>query len=657
MDRRDRDPAGGLRPRARSPIARLALLTAVVLPALASGCASIVIHERPILDQASLETSVPVGPPSSQAQALLQAGMSLDSKHPEWAIAHYRDAALAALPDVVQEGVTTQLELGAARPAQGVYRRAIEYTLETAYRQATVEGVPWTEVLARSGIRVEGRLSLYEAAAWQEVLPTRRFEVKGFQRRAGQGGLGAPVVAHLVRGGNWGEPTAQDGSPLADIVERHFPRKLYRASCALLLPEPIPGQSVAVLRLHDPVKDPDMLWQPGPDAAPLPLAYDMTVALGRQFHIANLNLLGALGVLFPSQYNSRTGLFMIDPYQPGKIPLVFVHGLMSSPEAWDNAMNDLRGDPELRKHYQFWMFFYSTGNPILASGARFRKALHEIREELDPDRKDPAFDRMVLIGHSMGGLLSRLAISNSGQILWDAASKVPIDQIQLEPELKQLLAGALFFEPVPEVSRVVFVCTPHRGSPIGDAFVGRLASRLITVPDDILKIRKALVQFNGDANVSEAFRGTRYATSVAQLGTSNPILKVVDRLPISERVVFHSIVGFDGKEPLPAGGDGVVPYGSAHLDGAVSELIVSSDHSAQERAESIQEMKRILTLHVREDAAERSALARGDKPPARITRPQGRQEIRYALTPGDPARSSPPWVVRSDMPLDLRLIR
>ena len=198
--------------------------------------------------------------------------------------------------------------------------------------------------------------------------------------------------------------------------------------------------------------------------------------------------------------------------------MVFVHGLMSSPEAWDNAMNDLRGDPELRKRYQFWMFFYSTGNPILASGARFRKSLNDLRAELDPERKDPAFDRMVLIGHSMGGLLSRLAITSSGQTLWNTASRVPPEQIEMDPQLKDLMVQALIFEPVPMVSRVVFVATPHRGSPLGDELVGRLASKMIRVPSDILQIRKTLAQYNGQMNVSEAFRGSRYATSVAQLG-------------------------------------------------------------------------------------------------------------------------------------------
>jgi pimeloyl-ACP methyl ester carboxylesterase len=610
------------------------------MPTVLGGCASIVIHERPILDRSTIRPGSGPAASGSDAAALLEAGAALDKNHPDWALTYYRDAALRALPEIPGEGVSSQLEIESARGAQGTYRRAIEYILETAHRQSKVEHVHWTEVLARTGIGVEGRLSLYEATRWEEVLPTRRFEVKGFHHQAGQGGIGAPVVASLVRTGNWGEPPSDHPGGLAEPCKKYFPKSMYRAASAVLRPGSGPDEPLAVIELHDPVLDPEMRWHPTSDVPGLPLAYDMTVPLARQFHITNLNLLGAMAVLYPSEYTAKTGIYMIDPYQPGKIPVVFVHGLMSSPEAWDNAINELRGDPELRKRYQFWMFFYSTGNPILASGARFRKALNELRTQLDPEEQDPAFDHMMLIGHSMGGLLSRLSISSSGQALWNTASKVPPDQVEMEPELKNLLMEALFFEPVPSVSRVIFVSTPHRGSPIGDELVGKLASRMIRVPKDILTIRETLAKYNGQENVSEAFRGTRYATSVAQLGLGNPVLQAINQIPMKEAVPYHSIIGYNGKEPLPMGSDGVVPYTSAHLDGALSELVISSDHSAQEKSEAIAEMRRILTLHFNEYALERKALAQGEKPAIRASRPQGQTPVRYELSPASGRRTS-----------------
>jgi pimeloyl-ACP methyl ester carboxylesterase len=609
------------------------VLLVAALTLLSTGCASIVVYNRPVLDRGLQDVVAGTTPPPAESLALVQAGMALDRKHPEWAMTYYRDAALKALPQVQSEGVSPQLDLAAAKGAQGIYRRSIEYILETANRRAKAERVSWTDVLARAGIGVRGKVHLYETAMWEEALPTRQFEIKGIRHRAGRGGLGAPVVLYLDRSRQQGRPATETSGAMADPSVAHFPNLLYRSAAAVLRPGAGPSEPPAVLELHDPVSMPDLRWQPAPGASSLPLAYDLTVPLGRQLHVRNLNLVGAMGVFFPSEYDGKTGIYMLDPYEPGKIPVVFVHGLMSSPEAWTNAMNDLRGNPELRKRYQFWMFFYSTGNPLLASGARFRKALNEIRSELDPGRQDPAFDRMVLIGHSMGGLLSQLAISRSGQTLWNTASRVPPDQIEMDRQIKDLLMEAMFFEPVPTVRRVVFISTPHRGSPLGDDVVGRVTSRLIRVPADILQIRETLAQANGRAEVSEEFRGTRYATGVAQLGVANPVLRAINQLPMSADVPYHSIVGYNGKEPLPEGGDGVVPYKSAHIEGALSELVVSSDHSAQETDNTIREMRRILTIHYNEYALERRALSLGEKPAPRITRPSGSTPVRYALSP------------------------
>ncbi|QEH32150.1 Alpha/beta hydrolase family protein [Aquisphaera giovannonii] len=665
-DRRQRHPAR----------LRLALSLAVgVATASLGGCASIVIHERPVLDRSARDRGpVPPGGASpGDAESLLQRGMEQDRRHPGLAIVSFRDAALAALPRVAEEGVSTRIDIAAARGAQGTYRRAIEYALEAAHREAAAEGLRWTEVLARAGIGVQGRISLYDATRCDDVLPTRRYEVTGFRHEVGAGGVGAPVVAHVTRAGTWGqnsavaeqvaraarlgEPDPEVKAVFAAPCERHFPKSLFYAGSAILRPGGA-GEPPAVLEIRDPVRECTPAWRIDPGGPDLPLAYDMTIPLAKQFHVNNLNLLGALGVLYPSQYNGNTGIYMVDPYEPGKIPVVLVHGLMSSPEAWDNAMNELRGDPELRARYQFWLFFYSTGNPILASGARFRKALNELRDELDPTRRDPAFDRMVLIGHSMGGLLSRLAISRSGQQLWDTASKVPPDAVKVEPGLKELLVSSLIFEPVPAVRRVIFVATPHKGSPLGDEPIGRIASRLITVPSDVIQVRRALLESNG-GDVAAEFRGNRYATSVAQLSIGNPVIKAINSIPMSEAVAYHSIVGFDGKTPLPAGGDGVVPYLSAHLDGAMSELIVSSGHSSQETEDAIREMRRILVQHLEEYDAERSALAAGERPTPAPTRPGGSTPVRRAL--GDPSMRDPSTRVitggKGGVPLDLRIIR
>ncbi len=254
--------------------ARPLLIALLPLLLLQGGCASIVIHEQPTLDRTALVIPASSARPPADTLALIQAGVTLDRKHPEWAVAYYRDAALAALPYVLHEKLSTRTEIEAASPAQGVYRRAIEYMLETAHRQAQAEGSSWTDVLARTGIGVRGRVGIYEAARWEEALPTRRFDVKGFRHRAGRGGAGAPVVVCLTRSGRWGEPATETSGALVEPCEAHFPRTLYRAAAATLRTGVGPDEPQAVLDLHDPVRHPAMQWQP--DARARPFHWPMT---------------------------------------------------------------------------------------------------------------------------------------------------------------------------------------------------------------------------------------------------------------------------------------------------------------------------------------------------------------------------------------------
>jgi len=634
--------------RGRRRIAGLAL----ALAALAlGGCAQITVHQKPILtrERGGVVETASIAPAGTRrAHALIKTGLELDRKRPGWSITYFRDAALEALP-----AVATGDDSPEAVDGRGAYRRAIEYLLVAADRRVKSEEIGWTEALAQSGIGVSGRISVYDPPLWREVLPTREFEVRGFRRTVARGGVGAPVVVRMARTVESRGATVEGAVELTDPSERHFPAQVFQSASAVIRPGG-PGEPPAVLELHDPIRDPDLTWGYG-GGPPLELAYDMTVPLARQFHEGNLDLVGRLGVLYPSEYDGATGIFMVDPYEPGKIPVVFVHGLMSSPDAWTNAMNELRGDPELRKRYQFWMFFYSTGNPILTSAARLRSSLVSIRDELDPGARDPAMDRMVVIGHSMGGVLTRLMVSDSGSELWRSATSKSPDEVVLADEPKRMLMDSMFFAPVPTIGRVVFVATPHHGSPMGDAWIGRIASRLIRVPQQVLDIQGALAKLNGGDDVAWDFKDRRYATSVAQLGLTNPVLQAIDRLPIAPTVPYHSIIGYNGKEPLPEGGDGVVPYLSAHVDGAMSELIVSSGHTAQETEAAVAEMHRLLALHYNEYAAERLARSAGSEPPERPTRPEGPTPLRFDDAAADPRVKA--RVARDDRPLDLRLIR
>jgi pimeloyl-ACP methyl ester carboxylesterase len=165
------------------------------------------------------------------------------------------------------------------------------------------------------------------------------------------------------------------------------------------------------------------------------------------------------------------------PYRPGRIPVVFVHGTASSPARWAQMLNEIINDPELRNRYQIWLFTYNTGNPILYSGGILAQGLRNVVQELDPEGKDPALRKMVVIGHSQGGMLTKLTAVDSGSRFWDQSFTVPIGQLDVSPEALGLLERSLFFKPVPFVGRVVFIATPTAAASWSGAGSARCCGR------------------------------------------------------------------------------------------------------------------------------------------------------------------------------------
>ncbi len=152
----------------------------------------------------------------------------------------------------------------------------------------------------------------------------------------------------------------------------------------------------------------------------------------------------------------QTGIRMLAPYQPGKIPVVLVHGLLSSPLTWAPVINDLQADPTLGERYQFWYYYYPTGAPYLASAAELRRQLEQLRKEVDPRHEDPALDNMVFVGHSMGGLISKLMTVDSGDDFWHLVSKEPFDKLNLPNSARADLEQTYFFQRESCVKRVHF---------------------------------------------------------------------------------------------------------------------------------------------------------------------------------------------------------
>jgi pimeloyl-ACP methyl ester carboxylesterase len=288
-----------------------------------------------------------------------------------------------------------------------------------------------------------------------------------------------------------------------------------------------------------------------------------------------------------------TGLSLLRPYARGKVPVVFVHGLWSSPWSWHRMIGELEADPALGGRYQFWTFGYSTGDPIPRSAVLLRRDLDEARRRCDPDRSDPALDRMVVVGHSMGGLLAKMMVVATRDRLWRVVSDRPFDQLSGEPDDRDLFRRALFFEPRPEVRRVIFIATPHQGSLLDCGSLQRVGTRLVRLPDPLLAAHGRLISRNPPTFFREHFR-KGLPTSIDELEWGSPMLAGLHDLAVIPPVKAHSIIAVHPESARRVRTDGLVPYDSAHLADAASERVVAAGHLCQDHPDVIREVRRIL---------------------------------------------------------------
>ena len=445
----------------------------------------------------------------------------------------------------------------------------------------------WRAGLAEQGIRLTVSRDggdFLNPEGFDEFLFVDDYAVRNLDHEFKSPGVGIPLIA--LRKFDLGQIEGRRG-------EEKFlmPRQVYPMT-ALLKLDPPDGLR---LELHDPLLEGRVELAGRSE----PLATDLTTPLVYHFARSPLPILQEIGLLDPQWLEKLAGLYMLHPYEPGKIPVVLVHGLRSSPAAWMKVINDLRGDPALRDRYQFWLFMYPTGPPFPASAAKLRQGLDELREVIDPGHADKALDRMVLVGHSMGGLISKMLIEESGDEVWKLVGHRPFAELQASPERKEELRRIFFFEPHPSIARVVFIATPHRGSELGDQFIGRLADRLIRLPSKLRSTYRELLAQNGPDFFTSEIRSKGLPSSIDELRTDNRLLMTLARLPVKPGLQVHSIIGqTDPDVPASRGTDGVVAYASSHLDWASSELVVPGDHGCQDTPETIRELRRILYLHL-----------------------------------------------------------
>jgi hypothetical protein len=324
------------------------------------------------------------------------------------------------------------------------------------------------------------------------------------------------------------------------------------------------------------------------------LAADWTAANAFYWHMCDLDDLKIQNVILPERYMEETGIYFITPYDPEKIPIVFVHGLVSSPDAFKNMINELAPEPWFRQHYQIWVYNYPTGNPWLFSSMKFREVMHDACSFARSKGHDRNLNRMVIVAHSMGGLLTQSSVVDPGKALYAAYYRVPPDQLKTTPANREFIKKSLLYKPLKEPRRVVFLAVPHRGSPAANMRISTWISRLIRLPKTLtVDLLDSTLQAVGDI-AQGADTSHHLPTSIDSLSPNYPCNKALDTIPLPGRITFHSIIGDRGKCNTPASSDGVVPYWSSHITPVASELIVPSHHSPMAAAE----LKRILKLHL-----------------------------------------------------------
>lgn len=303
-----------------------------------------------------------------------------------------------------------------------------------------------------------------------------------------------------------------------------------------------------------------------------------------------------LGLFKPQDAIGEVRLARLQPYNPRKIPVLFVHGLGNSPATWSPLIEFLRGDPDIRANYQFWMFSYPSGLPYSLSAAFLRQKLGEIR------RQYPGIRDIVVVGHSMGGMISRLLITDSGMKIWNAYFPQPPEKTALSAEARSLISKALIFPATPGIARVIFVSPSHRGSDKAIDFWGRVGAAIVGNPlarPDIY--REAYAAARPEAQQ----RGrNRLPNGIDTLDPENLFVRTVDSIPPKPRIPFHTLLGDRGKggfldQTKPTSTDGLVPYWSGHLEGAESERIIPSGHWSHLHPLGMAEIKRILYEHLR----------------------------------------------------------
>ncbi|WP_180096559.1 MULTISPECIES: triacylglycerol lipase [unclassified Acinetobacter] len=436
----------------------------------------------------------------------------------------------------------------------------------------------------------------------EQLLSTYNMNFSGLRSITRRDGFGSEFLVVLPEQ----QPSEKDKKYVTDPLNHKYPNGInpnihaarYLATTITAVPksanstEQILSTSEFHLKLYDPYKY-EKIKVASKEYA---LAANFSAPYGLWLAENNLGRLAYLTLIDRDDSLSMPHLYMLEPYNPNKKILVLVHGLASSPEAWIRMTNDIMGDPVLRENFQVWQVFYSTNMPILESRFQINALVQQGFAQVANNaaaKKDA-----VLVGHSMGGVIARLMVSNA-DISQDAFKLVQNTRIEQFKD-KPLFQARLQMQPIPNFSRAIFLATPHRGTEYANRWHTKLARKIIRVPGAFLGAFADTLQ--GEIGLKEFVKELGHdliQNGPSDLSENSKFNVLTKNIQPYTGFKFHSIIGntVDTTEPQLMS-DGIVSYESAYLQGAVSSKVIKGGHSIQETPEAVLELRRILRLHL-----------------------------------------------------------
>ncbi len=501
-----------------------------------------------------------LAPSLEKARSMATSAATLEQADPKKAMAESETAAqlslssLATLPPSQKDQALELYDYSVAR--------LVESTMQSGE-------TPWNHPVHLKGANGPVTLTMTDLShgAWipqtDQLLPTDRMVVGGtyFTERARVDGIGTSLVS---KGPGRTEPWAPDNHYFGVTALA----RISGSTCSL------------------EIRDPNLTPTTTLAQKSRPLAADFSTPMALGIQECQPQKFGLSALLRTDRYLQAAKLMMLAPYRPDRQPVIFVHGLMDSPISWTPLVNALYSNPDFRRKYQVWVFRYPSGLPFPMSASLLRKELAAVYQ------KYPQTPKAILVGHSMGGLLTHMLMCDSGDAFASDVLGKPLDQFNVDPEEMATLRDALYFKTSPYVAGAIFMATPHRGAEMASNPLGRLGASLVRLPVKLVMMGPKIISQMNETKGEELIR--RFPNSIDTLRPEARIVKALDELTLSPSIPYYSIIGDRGRGDTPKSSDGVVPYSSSHLNGAKSELIVASGHEVQKNPQAIAEVQRIL---------------------------------------------------------------